>query len=354
MQTSIKINIIHPRAVAALVIKKGITALIGPSGAGKTTLARIIAGVEDAHNKNTIQVNDSNIALDPPWKRRIGYVPQDSVLFPHLSVAKNVFYGGNHLSKEQMNALDIQHLLGRMPNTLSGGEAKRVAIARALSAQPRLLILDEPTSGLDPKRKQTFLSLIRNLARTIQIPILYITHDVDEMISVADHAALMVGGSIQVTDDLNAVFDNPKTHQALGLSDAGSVLTGTVMKIAHELACVTIGDVPLYIPHSGEKIGDTVRIRIRGKDISLAKAPPQDISILNIIPVTIKAISPINQTEKESTGMNICRYHLQIGASHNTKLYSDITRYSHDRLALTSGQTCYALIKAISVQEIIR
>jgi len=336
-------------ASATFQLHSGITALIGPSGAGKTSLARLIAGL-DTPTKGTISRNDV-LLLDieqkiniAPEKRSIALVTQEPALFPNMTVHQNIL-SANKLPLQELMALaqtaGIKNLLDRRPATLSGGEARRVAIIRALASKPTLLLLDEPMSGLDPKLRKTLLGLIRNLSIQTETPMLLITHHIEEMLLAADHAILMANGTLQVTGTIEDVIHNPATAIHLGVDDAGSILTATVTGKEQGLLTASIGKQNIYITDDGETVGNALRLRILARDVSLAKTPVTNISILNQLAVKVKDMVTVGQ-----------EMHLVLElVTSDQCLNARITHMSATKLALKKGQTVQALVKAIAVKE---
>ncbi len=185
---------------------RGITALFGQSGSGKTTILRCIAGLEKARDafisvNGEVWQDDAKDFFVPTHKRSLGYVFQEASLFPHLSVRSNLDYGRKRAGKKDdkvfehtITLLGIGHLLDRLPEKLSGGESQRVAIARALLTEPKLLLMDEPLSALDARRKEEILPYIERIQSTLSIPILYVSHQPDEVMRLADHLVLLAEG----------------------------------------------------------------------------------------------------------------------------------------------------------------
>lgn len=201
------------------VHKPGVTALFGPSGAGKSSVIHMMAGLlrpDDGY----IRVQDRDLFHKekgihlPPERRRIGCVFQDARLFPHMKVQTNLTYGMRLVPESQrfidfsavVDLLGIGHLLDRRPAKLSGGEKQRVAIGRALLTSPRLLLMDEPLAALDADRKRDLLPFIQDLSRKFQVPILYVSHAVDEIRCLADRMILMKEGKTRMTGDVDTVL----------------------------------------------------------------------------------------------------------------------------------------------------
>jgi molybdate transport system ATP-binding protein len=329
----------------------GVTALIGPSGAGKTTVARILCGLE-SKAKGSIQIfgetllSEDGFICVPTKERKIGLSMQDPALFPTLNVRENIMLGS------KLNACDIQGILDvtltkglmdRMPATLSGGEARRVAIVRAMVAAPSLLILDEPMNGLDPKRRREIMALIRELAHKRVTPVLLITHQLEEMLFAADHALLIDGGEILCAGPVEAVLSAPKTAELLGIDDAGSLLAATVVGREDGLLTTDIGGETLFVSDDNEPIGATLRLRILARDIALSPGKLREISVLNQLEATVTAIS---QSDKDGF------ITLKLAKSGH-QLQSRITKKSLKNMKLSVGLPLFCLIKAVAVKELL-
>jgi molybdate transport system ATP-binding protein len=206
--------------VTLALAASGITALWGPSGCGKTTVLRALAGLDRAAGR--VAINDEVWQDDaagrfvPAHQRAIGYVIQEPTLFPHLNVMDNLRYGQRRANKNSsahdlepaVELLGIAGLLHRRPTTLSGGERQRVAIARALASQPRLLLMDEPLAALDAARKADILPYLERLHRQLSLPMIYVSHAIDEVTRLADHVVLMDQGRVLNSGALDEVFSN--------------------------------------------------------------------------------------------------------------------------------------------------
>ncbi|MGH7233541.1 MAG: molybdenum ABC transporter ATP-binding protein, partial [Nitrospiraceae bacterium] len=241
----------------------GITAVFGQSGSGKTTLLRCLAGLERSPTGfmrvgEDIWQDESRGHYLPIYRRPIGYVFQEPRLFPHLSVKSNLTYGfartpleQRRLSLEQVvEVLGIAHLLDRRPHKLSGGEQQRVAIGRALLTSPRLLLLDEPLSSLDTQRKRELLPFIQRLYRELEIPIIYVSHSLTEILRLAHMVALLKDGKLLTTGSLNEVFSRLDLHRNLGPHLIGAVIDTVVAQHEHEfgLTRVEFNGQSLYVP----------------------------------------------------------------------------------------------------------
>ncbi|MGH6626592.1 MAG: molybdenum ABC transporter ATP-binding protein, partial [Burkholderiaceae bacterium] len=285
---------------------RGVSALFGPSGCGKTTCLRAIAGLEHARG-GFLQINgevwqdDALGRFLPPHQRPLGYVFQEASLFAHLTVRGNVEYGMKRVPapKRQVSLaqavelLGIGHLMERRPAKLSGGERQRIAIARALATSPRLLLLDEPLAALDAQRKAEILPYLERLHSELDIPVLYVSHALDEVARLADHLVLLQAGHVSAsgpTGELLTRLDLPLAHG----DAAGAVIAGTVQghDAHYHLSRVDFAGGSLQLASSAARPpGQAVRLRVQARDVSLALQPPSGSSILNILPATVAGMS---------------------------------------------------------------
>lgn len=328
----------------------GVTALFGHSGAGKTTLLKMIAG--------TLRPETGRIAIGdfvlfeaqkginlPPEKRRIGYVFQEARLFPHMSVKGNLTYARWAGRRETTRSLDevvallgIDHLLNRRPATLSGGERQRVAIGRALLSDPALLLLDEPLSSLDHARRQEILPFIERLRDESHVPIVYVSHEIDEVARLADEIVLLSAGKVKASGPAAEIFPliDPEGDSS------GVLLEGAVANYdaRYELAEINLDGATFQLGDAGLRENMHVRLRVRARDVSIARIVPNSISIRNILPVTIRKIigadGPNALLELDFQGR---------------RLGARLTRRSVDELALREGEHVIALVKAVSVDR---
>ena len=329
---------------------RGLTALFGPSGCGKTTLLRAIAGLEPGA-RGRLQVGDEVWQKDhflvPAHRRQLGYVFQEASLFPHMTVRRNLEYGANRIDRQQaaitldqvIEWLDLASLLPRQPDRLSGGERQRVAIARALAVSPRLLLMDEPLAALDQARKQELLPYIENLYRNLNIPIIYVTHAVEEVARLADHMLLMQQGRILHGGPLQDMFtrlDLPLSHEM----DASSIIDAEVVDVdkQYHLSYLEFPGGRISVAADQLATGDKVRVRLAARDVSLTLTRQSGTSILNILPTTVEGISEEGQAQVTvrllATGIPIlCR----------------ITRKSCHELGLEPGKQVYAQIKSVAL-----
>jgi molybdate transport system ATP-binding protein len=342
----------YPLAVTATIPAQGVTALFGRSGSGKTSLLRCIAGLEqppEAYLRVGEEVwHDSrrNLFL-PPARRGIGYVFQEGVLFPHLRVRDNLEYGYRRTPEQDrgerpadvIDLLALEPLLTRYPHQLSGGEKQRVAIGRALLNNPRLLLMDEPMASLDRGHKKEILPYLERLHRTTSIPVIYVTHDPNEMVRIADHLLLIENGKLIAQGPLATLLariDLPISRD----DDAGAVIDAEIL--AHDeafhLSRVGFAGGELTVAAIDQPVGSRIRIRIHAKDVSLALEPPGPTSILNILPARI------DQMQAHGRGRMVIR--LDIGG---VPVLARITQKSQHRLSLQPGDRIYAQIKSVAL-----
>lgn len=331
----------------------GVTALFGRSGSGKTTLVNCIAGLVRP-DSGCIEINgdclfDSARGIDlPVEKRRLGYVFQEGRLFPHLTVRGNLDYGRaltpageRRIDFAQIvQLLGLESLLERRPAHLSGGEKQRVAIGRALLASPRLLLMDEPLAALDQARKGEILGYIERLHREISIPIVYVTHAVDEILRLAETVVLMANGGVVASGAVAEIMGRPELRARGGIFEGGAVVEATVAARDEEFELATLAFDGGRLVTSGIEavVGERVRLRVRARDVSLALVKPADVSVLNVLPARIVDISAAN-------GASVM-VRLMVG---NTAFAARVTRYSANRLGLAAGREVYAMIKAVSL-----
>ena len=331
----------------------GITVIYGPSGCGKTTLLRCVAGLEPSA-RGRVQVgheiwqDDANQVRLPTHQRAVGYVFQEASLFDHLDVAGNLAYGlqrsRNHASdtvlQQALALLGIGHLLQRRSHELSGGERQRVAIARALVTQPRLLLLDEPLAALDHARRQEVLPWLEKLRDDLNIPMLYVTHAVDEVARLADTLVVMNAGRIQANGPVAEVLTQADLPVVLG-EDAGALLTGIVLSIdtPWHLAQVGFAGGALWVRDSGLQVGQTVRLRVLARDVSVTLAEATQTSIQNHVPCVVDAITP------EAHPSQIL-LRLRCGDS---VLMARVTARGAHELGLQLGMPVWAQVKSVAL-----
>ncbi|MEG2975790.1 MAG: molybdenum ABC transporter ATP-binding protein [Comamonas sp.] len=332
----------------------GVTALFGPSGCGKTTCLRSLAGLERAQGRVAVNGNiwqdDARKQWLPTHQRALGYVFQEASLFPHLSVQKNIDYGLKRTPVERrkvsrdraVELLGIAHLMDRMPATLSGGERQRVAIARALATSPEVLLMDEPLAALDAQRKAEVLPYLEQLQRHLQIPVIYVSHSLDEVARLAQHMVLLDAGRVvaqgAVTDLLSSL-DLPLAHGDI----ASSVVHATVQShdAADHLSTLAFdgGQLQLVMAHP-RAVGTQVQLRVQARDVSLSLGRPESSSILNILPAQV--------LDLREDGPGQVMVSLQSGS---TRLLARITQHSARALQLQAGLPLFAQIKGMALLD---
>lgn len=336
-----------------VIPEKGVLGIFGHSGSGKTTVLRCLAGLENS-SQGSILVGDVNwMGEGKPLsvqQRNIAYVFQDGRLFPHLTVLENLQYGqsrsaGRNAETKQDNVdqthllelLNITQLLERYPHQLSGGEKQRVAIGRALLSNPQLLLLDEPLASLDKKHKQEILPYLEALHEELSIPMIYVSHDLDEMLRLCDYMLVMEQGKLQFSGNIHDALVQPESPLAT-IANAMAVLEGSVSKQEKEFDISTVHTV------NGNKfqvpgmlaIGKHVRLVVAASDVSLAKHRVSDSSILNIIEGKVSAVLD------QKNG----RVLLQINCNQDI-LLSLISLKSFKGMQLSVGVDVFVQVKAV-------
>lgn len=330
----------------------GVTALFGPSGAGKTSIVNMVAGLlqpDEGHiviNQRCLYDRSRRINL-PPEKRRIGYIFQDGRLLPHLSVRANLTYGmqltpapERFIPFEQVvDLLGIGHLLKRRPASLSGGEKQRVAIGRALLTSPDLLLMDEPLASLDQARKHEVLPFIQRLCREFSLPVLYVSHSMDEIINLADHLVVLEHGRVKAADTMEALMGRPDLAPLFGRADFGSVLHTIVTQAAddHGLSHLHFKGGTLKVPGVKAAQGSSLRVQIPAHNVGIALQPPVQTSYQNIFSGTIESISQGSEPFVDLS--------LNIGCP----LLARVTLSAKAQLGLHKGQKVYALVKSVNI-----
>lgn len=331
----------------------GVTVLFGPSGSGKTSILRCMAGLEP-QAKGSVRVGDQ-VWLDtahgvrvPTHRRALGYVFQEASLFDHLSVGQNLEFGlRRHASPDGRERLDqaiewlgLAPLLSRDPAQLSGGERQRVAIARALATQPRVLLLDEPLTALDPTRRAEVMPWLLRLRTALSIPMVYVTHSVDELTRLGDHLVVLDGGRVQAQGAL------APTLVRLGAPwlpdhEQGAVLSGQVAQIDPHwhLARIDLAGTPMWVSDSGLTLGQQVRLRLLARDISIVTAEPSQTSIQNHWPVQISQVSDLAHPSQRLL-------HLTHPAG---LLLARITHRAWEQLQLQVGRQVWAQVKSVAL-----
>jgi len=332
-----------------------VTALFGRSGAGKTTLVSLIAGLIRPDRGSIVIAGDTLVDTErridmPAHRRRIGYVFQEGRLFPHMSVRSNLLYGrrllptGNRWGSLEatVDMLGIGHLLHRRPSGLSGGEKQRVALGRALLASPRLLLLDEPLAALDEARKADLLPYIETLRDEMQLPMVYVSHSIEEVARIADTMVVLAEGKVIAAGPIETILARRDLRAYTGQAEASSLLSATV--VGGEDPDFAVLDHPagrLWVPRVSLPVGRTVRLRIRARDVALAVGEPGRLSIRNRLVATVSAIA-----EAESPMVEVI---LDAGG---TTLVASVTRDAVRSLDLCPMMPVTALIKTAAFDRL--
>jgi molybdate transport system ATP-binding protein len=332
----------------------GVTALFGPSGSGKTTLLRVLAGLERRPGNRVelageIWQDDARGVFVAPHRRPLGFVFQDAGLFPHLSVRGNLAYGFRRVEPGSRRfafdavvaAFDLAALLDRAPVGLSGGERQRVALARAVLTSPRLMLLDEPLASLDAARKEEILPFIERLVGEFDIPVLYVSHAIEEVLRLAATLVLVAGGRIVAAGPIEEITARLDLHEYTGRLDAGAVLKTRVK--AHEpengITRLAFRGGDLIGPSIDLPVGAPVNVRVRSRDVALSLEPPRATSILNVLPGRVAEIG-----DEPGPTVHVL---LDVGSP----LWARIMRKSIADLGLEAGKPVYALLKAVAVDQ---
>ncbi|HTQ12720.1 MAG TPA: molybdenum ABC transporter ATP-binding protein [Rhizomicrobium sp.] len=337
------------------VARPGITALFGPSGAGKSTLVNAIAG--------TLRPREGFIAVDgrvlvdtasgtfvPPRARRMGMVFQDARLFPHMSVENNLRFGWRRAAAKAgadefarvLDLLGLQSLLARRPARLSGGEKSRVALGRALLSSPRLLLLDEPLAALDAARKAEILPWLERLRDEARLPMIYVTHALEEAMRLADHLILLRDGRVTAQGAAFDLLSDLEFAHAMRAPAPGAVFAATVKeKRAGGLTALAFDGGEVIVGRLAAPVGAKLRVRLRAEDVMLALEEPRAISANNLLAATVTAVDA-HDSEAD--------VQLAVGG---VKLVARITRGSLERLAIAEGTRLYAIVKSVTVDSAI-
>jgi molybdate transport system ATP-binding protein len=342
--------------VALRLPSRGVSVLFGPSGCGKTTLLRALAGLERAAGRvsldDEVWQDDATRRFVPTHRRAIGYVIQEAALFPHLDVRANLAYGQKRIAPaarrialdQVVELLGIGALLPRRPDTLSGGERQRVAIARALATSPQLLLMDEPLSALDAQRKAEVLPYLDRLHGELGIPIVYVSHSIDEVARLADHLVLMDAGRVRADGPLPDMLARLDLPIAFG-DDAGVVLDAVIgARDPHwHLARLDVagGACALWSRDAGLPEGRRVRLRVLARDVSLTRTPQTGTSIGNQLRGTIEAIA-----DDEHPALALVR--VRVG---DAPVVARLTRRSAHALELVVGMPVWAQVKTVALME---
>jgi molybdate transport system ATP-binding protein len=363
----------------------GVVALFGQSGCGKTTTIDIISGLLAADEARIeldgYVLEDTAMGSDagaracpgpeahpgmarkevrvPPERRRIGYVFQDGRLFPHMTVLRNLRYGMTRARHEVRAAgasptpglpielepiislLGLERLLQRRPNQLSGGERQRVSLGRALLSQPRMLLLDEPLAALDTARREEVLPYLERLRDHLSIPMVYVSHQFDEVLRLATHVVLMDRGRVLAQGALNEISLVPALRDIVGADSVGAVLDGVVTGIdaSAGMADLRVGNGVLNVSVRAVVVGERVRVQLLARDIILAVEAPRGLSVRNELRGVVVELA---KDEQEAVLVTV-----DVGGAH---VLSRVTRSAVAALGLRAGMGVWVLVKAVSTR----
>lgn len=353
----------------------GVVALFGRSGCGKTTAVNIIAGL--------LAADEARIELDgavledrpsgvwvPPEQRRIGYVFQDGRLFPHMTVLRNLRYGlarvdgtahafasdvaraavergtsqaeGPQIELDQVvSLLGLERLLNRRPHQLSGGEKQRVALGRALLSHPCLLLLDEPLAALDAARRDEVLPYLERLRDTFSIPMVYVSHQFEEVLRLATHVVLLDRGRVLAQGSLSEISLLPALRSIVGPDSVGAVLDGVVTRVATGggMARLSVGHGELNVSVRDVSVGQRLRVQLLARDIILATAAPHGLSVRNELR---GVVADISEDEEDTLLVTV-----DVGGAN---VLSRVTRDAVRALELRVGLEVWVLVKAVSTR----
>ncbi|TNF90593.1 MAG: molybdenum ABC transporter ATP-binding protein [Gammaproteobacteria bacterium] len=338
--------------LAAEIALTGVTAIFGPSGSGKSSLLRTIAGFERPDSGFIRCADDTWFDAGvyvPPHRRPVGYMFQDARLFTHLDVSGNLAFAEKRAAQgpiqrpQVVEALGIGHLLDRRVAALSGGERQRVALARTLLTSPRLLLLDEPLAALDQGRKEDILPYLERLPGEFQIPALYVSHDIDEVAHLADQVLVLDQGRIKAFAPTATILERFDLAPYTGRFEAGVLVEGEVAGHDHRLKVTRIDlhGATLAVPFAPElPPGESVRLRIRARDVAVATQAPQGLSIRNQLPGTIAKL----EADAEAGSVELL---IDIGGP---RLRARLTLAAVDDLNLSEGLSVYALVKSVGLE----
>ncbi len=336
------------------VATPGVTALFGRSGAGKSTVISLLAGLMTPERGrivlDEVTLLDTRAGLDVPAEERAtGCVFQDPRLFPHLDVRNNLRYGLRRVRGRPapirfeaiVELLALGALLDRRTRELSGGERQRVALGRALLAQPRLLLLDEPLASLDAERRDEVLPYFERLRDELRIPIIYVSHDFDEVLRLAEQVVLLDHGRVSAAGQLQQICLSAPLHAIVGPGVIGTLLEGRVQRVdsTERLAHLSCGALSLRVALGAIEPGSRVRLYVPADDVLIALEAPRAVSARNVLPVVITRLEPLDGSVL-----------VHVIAAASQPLLARVTHSAVHELGLAPGKPCFALVKAVAAQ----
>lgn len=339
--------------VCVRVEQRGVLALFGRSGCGKTTLINVLAGLLQA-DQARIEI-DGEVLEDASSsfylkaeQRRLGYVFQDARLFPHLSVAANLHYGLRRARGPQRMTFDsvvallgLESILERRPQQLSGGERQRVALGRALLSQPRALLLDEPLASLDAARREDVLPYLERLRDELAIPMIYVSHQYEEVLRLATHVVLMAQGRSIAAGPVEELSLHPQLRAIIGPDAIGAVLTGVVEVVDDQtgLAVVRIAESAINLSLRGVRPGAAVRMHLHARDLILATVRPDGLSVRNVLRGIVSRVV----ADDADTDL----IYVDLGGA---QVLARVTRAASVALSLRQGLNVWVLVKSVSIR----
>lgn len=333
----------------------GVTALFGRSGCGKSTLISLIAGLLHPDTgritlgDDVLVDSEKNIDLDARH-RRVGVVFQDARLFPHLDVQANLLYGARRVPRgsptpfgrdEIIGLLGLESLLTRRPHELSGGEKQRVSMGRALLSQPRLLLLDEPLASLDLARREEVLPYLEKLRDQFSIPIVYVSHQFEEVLRLATRVVLLDAGRVVAEGDVATLSRDARLRAIVGADAVGAVLSGEILRLdGSGLAVLRVGDTELAVETAAATPGQRMQIQVLARDVIIATEAPRGLSVRNAVPARVLSVTP-------DSGRAVL---VELDIGHGATLLARITERACDELAIKTDKPVWALVKAVSLR----
>jgi molybdate transport system ATP-binding protein len=356
---TIEVDVAHRLGVFTLELRftsQGrLTAFFGQSGAGKTSLVNVIGGLVRP-DRGRVAVDGTTLTdtaagiFVPTHQRRVGYVFQEGRLFPHLTVRQNLLFGRWFRPPQErkieletvLDLLGIGHLLHRRPGALSGGEKQRVAIGRALLASPRLLLMDEPLAALDEERKAEILPFIERLRDQADVPIIYVSHSLAEVSRLANSIVVLRNGRMVASGDPAEVLSRSELVPQDAVEEAGAVIEARISQHDIQFGLTTLQSKAglLRAPYLDLPTGTIVRVRIRARDVMVAKAPPVGLSALNVLVGKV--------IEVRNSGETVVEVAIDCNG---VKLSARLTRKSVEILRLEPELPVYAILKSVALDK---